>query len=134
MSDFTINFQNPWLLFLLIPALLCILIPFFRIPKKFRRTRNRVISVVLQSITAVLCVTLIAGIRFNYTIPNRENELMILVDMSDSSAEQEDGKDDYVQTILNVCDDGFKVGIVTFGLEPVYAAPLTYDTDGSALL
>lgn len=128
MSDFTINFQNPWLLFLLIPALLCILIPFFRIPKKFRRTRNRVISVVLQSITAVLCVTLIAGIRFNYTIPNRENELMILVDMSDSSAEQEDGKDDYVQTILNVCDDGFKVGIVTFGLEPVYAAPLTYDT------
>ena len=118
MSDFTINFQNPWLLFLLIPALLCILIPFFRIPKKFRRTRNRVISVVLQSITAVLCVTLIAGIRFNYTIPNRENELMILVDMSDSSAEQEDGKDDYVQTILNVCDDGFKVGTVALALEP----------------
>ena len=45
MSDFSIGFANPWLLFLLIPALLLTLIPFLRLPKKFRRTRNRVISV-----------------------------------------------------------------------------------------
>ena len=127
MNDFSITFQHPWLLLLIIPALLCTLIPFFLIPKKFRRTRNRVISVTLHSLAAALCVTLIAGISFLYTVPNRENELMILVDLSDSGNEQADEKDEYVQTVINLCGEGYKVGVVTFGLEPVYAAPLTYD-------
>ena len=127
MNDCSIPFQHPWLLLLIIPALLCTLIPFFLIPKKFRRTRNRVISVTLHSLAAALCVTLIAGISFLYTVPNRENELMILVDLSDSGNEQADEKDEYVQTVINLCGEGYKVGVVTFGLEPVYAAPLTYD-------
>lgn len=124
----SINFTNPWLLFLLIPALLCTLIPFFRIPKKFRRTRNRVISVTLHALAVTLCVTLIAGISFSYTVPNRENELLIVVDASDSGSEQSGARDDYVQTIVNLSDETYKIGIVTFGLDPVYAAPLSYDT------
>ena len=127
MSDFSIGFANPWLLFLLIPALLLTLIPFLRLPKKFRRTRNRVISVVLHALCVTLCVTLIAGISFSYTVPNRENELLIVVDASDSGSEQSDVRDDYIQSILNVCGKNDKIGIVTFGLEPVYAAPLSYD-------
>ena len=103
MSDFSIGFANPWLLFLLIPALLLTLIPFLRLPKKFRRTRNRVISVVLHALCVTLCVTLIAGISFSYTVPNRENELLIVVDASDSGSEQSDTRDDYIQSILNVC-------------------------------
>ena len=74
-----------------------------------------------------LCVTLIAGISFSYTVPNRENELLIVVDASDSGSEQSDVRDDYIQSILNVCGKNDKIGIVTFGLEPVYAAPLSYD-------
>lgn len=127
MSDFSIGFANPWLLFLLIPALLLTLIPFLRLPKKFRRTRNRVISVVLHTLCVTLCVTLIAGISFSYTVPNRENELLIVVDASDSGSEQSDTRDDYIQSIVNVCGKNDKIGIVTFGLEPVYAAPLSYD-------
>ncbi len=125
---FEIHFENPWLLLLLVPALLCTLIPFFLIPKKFRKTRNRVISVILHALAVTLCCTLIAGISFAYTVPNRENELLIVVDASDSGSEQADARDDYIQTILNLADDSEKVGIVTFGYDQVYAAPLSYDT------
>ncbi len=127
MSDFNFNFTNPWLLFLLIPALLITLIPFFRIPKKFRRTRNRVISVSLHVLTVIFCVALIAGLYFTFTIPNRENELIIVMDVSDSNTEQADQKEEYLQTIVNMCDENYKIGIVTFGYDSVYAAPLSYD-------
>ena len=128
MNDFSITFQHPWLLLLIIPALLCTLIPFFLIPKKFRRTRNRVISVTLHSLAAALCVTLIAGISFLYTVPNRENELLLVVDRSDSGSEQEELKEEYIQNVIGMCDVNYKVGIVTFGYDTVYAAPLSYDS------
>lgn len=128
MSNFTVNFSNPWLLFLLIPALLITLIPFFRIPKKFRRTRNRVISVSLHVLTVIFCVALIAGLYFTFTVPNRENELMVVMDVSDSNEEQAEKKEEYLQTIINMCDENYKIGIVTFGYDTVYAAPLSYDS------
>ena len=128
MSDLAIVFSNPWLLFLLIPALLCTLIPFFLIPARFRRSRNRVISVVLHSLAVTLCVLLIAGTSFTFTVPNRENELLLVVDRSDSGSEQEELKEKYIQNVIGMCDVNYKVGIVTFGYDTVYAAPLSYDS------
>ncbi len=131
MTDLKIVFSNPWLLFALIPALLLIFIPFFRIPKKFRGTRNRVISVTLHSLAAVLLVLLLAGMTLAFSVPNRENELLIVVDMSDSGSEQKDTRDEYIQTLINMSDDNYKVGIVTFGYDAVYAAPLAYGGQGT---
>lgn len=131
MTDFRIDFNNPWLLLLFIPVLLLIFIPFFRIPRRFRGTRNRVISVVLHTLASALCICLIAGVSFSFNVPNRENQLMIVVDASDSNAEQAAKKDEYVQNILNMCGEGYQVGIVKFGLNTVYAAPLSYDTRDS---
>ena len=128
MSDFRILFSNPWLLLLLIPALLIVFIPFFRIPAKFRGTRNRVISVSLHTLAVVLCTCLVAGISFSFNIPNRENELLIVVDASDSNEEQQDLKDTYIQDLVNMCGKNYRVGIITFGYDTVYAAPLSYDS------
>lgn len=129
MSDFTINFNNPWLLFALIPLLLITFIPFFRIPKKFRGTRNRVISVTLHTL-AIICITaLFAGLYFTFTVPNRENEILIVVDASDSNEERAEQKEDYVESVLRMTSDGFKVGVVKFGFDQVYAAELSYDID-----
>lgn len=127
MSDLAFHFSNPWLLFLIIPALALTLIPFFLIPKKFRNTRNRVISVTLHSLVAVFLVTIIAGLTITFTVPNRENELMIVIDSSDSNTESAEAKEEYMQNIINM-SSGYKVGIVTFGYDAVYAAPLSYDT------
>ncbi len=128
MSDFRILFSNPWLLLLLIPALLVVFIPFFRIPGKFRGTRNRMISVSLRALAVVLCTSLIAGISFSFTVPNHENEILIVVDASDSNKEQQDLKDTYIQNLINMCGKNYRVGIVTFGYDTVYAAPLSYDS------
>lgn len=125
MADFKILFQNPWLLLLIIPILILTLVPFFKIPKRFRRTRNRVISVTCHILAGMLCVALVAGIGFKFTVPNRENQIMLVVDCSDSNTEQKQLKEQYMQNVLNMCDDGVKVGVVTFGNNAIYAVELT---------
>ena len=128
ISNFRIEFSRPWFLLLLIPALFVTLFPYFRLAKKFRRNRNRVISTVTHAVAMTLCITLIAGITFSYDVPNRENELLVLVDLSDSSKEKEDAKGEFLQSVVNACDKNTKVGIVSFGTDTVYAAPLSYDS------
>lgn len=128
MSHFQIDFARPWLLLLLIPALALTLIPFFRLAKKFRRTRNRVISVVTHALAVTLCVLLVAGISFSYELPNKNNELLVLVDVSDSGSESAESRDDFVRTVIDACDKNYKVGVITFGYDTVYAAPLSSNT------
>lgn len=130
MTNFKIVFANAWFLLLLIPVLLLTLLPYFRMEKKYRRTRNRVVSVVLRCLVAVLVVSLVAGIGFNYDLPNDKNELMIVVDMSDSGKNTDEQRDDFVRTLIDQANDGIKVGVVTFGYDQVYAAPLSNDKDG----
>ena len=95
--------------------------------EKFRRSRNRVISLALHSIALILCVLLLAGMTFRYEVPNRENQLILLVDVSDSGAEVEEARNEFIRTVLNACDESCEVGIVTFGYGTVYAAPLSAD-------
>ncbi len=129
MTNFKIDFSHPWLLLLLIPAAAVILIPYLRLAKKYRCTRNRITSIVLHSIVMVLCVSVLAGMTFSYDVPNKENEVLLLVDMSFSNRESEDSKDEFIRTIIEECDSQFKLGVVTFGYDQVYAAELTNDTD-----
>ena len=132
MTNFSINFANPWFLLLLIPAVGLTLLPYFRLAKKYRRTRNRVVSIVLHLIIMVLSISVLAGITFEYDVPNAENEVILLVDSSDSgSIETEMKKDEFIQQVLDSSDSLFKVGIVTFGFDQVYASELSSDTSGS---
>lgn len=131
MTNFSVNFTNPWFLFLLIFAAVFTLIPYFRLAKKYRRTRNRVVSIVLHLIIMGLSVAVLAGITFEYDIPNDENEVILLVDVSDSGSEiTEQKKDEFIQQVLDASDSLFKVGIVTFGFDQVYAVQLSSNTDG----
>ena len=126
MSDFKIELEHPWLLLLLIPVLF---FSFSRFPaeQKYRRNRNRIISVVTHTPAMVLCVAMVAGMTFTYELPNRQNELIVLVDRSDSGTENESLRDDFLQDVINACDKNYKLGVVTFGYDTVYAAPLSYD-------
>ncbi|MBO7297681.1 MAG: VWA domain-containing protein [Clostridia bacterium] len=129
MSNFTVNFSNPWLLLLLIPALGLTLFSYFRLAKRYRCTRNRIVSIVLHLVVMLLCITTLAGISFSYDKPNTENEVLLLVDVSDSSDNSQQEKNEFIKTVIDECGSTVKVGVVTFGFEPVYAAPLTHDTD-----
>ena len=129
MTNFQIIFSEPLWLLLLIPALFFALFPFFRLAKKYRRNRNRVISVVLHCLILVLCVLLVAGIGFTYQIPNTDNEIILLVDVSHSSRESQKAKDEFVASAIEDKSSTMRMGIVTFGYDQVYAAPLNFDGD-----
>ena len=129
MKNFKIDFTNPWLLLLLIPAAFFTFLPYFRLAKKYRRTRNRVISVTLHAIIMVLSVCLLAGIGLSYDLPNANNELLLVVDVSYSGEKSQDVRDEFVRSVINEAGSGVKVGVVTFGYDQVYAVPLTTNTD-----
>jgi len=130
MTNFRIEFQYPWLLLLLVAAVIFTLLPYFRIKKRYRNTRNRIISMILHMLVSILAVTILAGMEFKYNLPNYENEIIILVDMSDSEESSAETRDLFVQDVISDSEfDGYNVGVVTFGFDQVYAAPLTTEID-----
>ncbi len=132
MHNFTIEFiRSPWWLLLLIPAFALTFFLYFRLPKRYRRTRNRIISMVLHLIVSVLCVFVLAGFNIKYQVDNLENEIILLIDVSETEQRTAESRDRFVQTVLEESAyDSFKVGIVTFGFDQKYVAPLTYDVGG----
>ena len=131
MLNFRIVFERPWLLLLLIPAIFFGVLPYFRSNKKYRRTRNRIASVVLHCTALVLGIFVLSGITLQYDLPNKENEVILLVDKSDSNEKSDDLKDAFVADVLKNTQSSFKIGVVTFGYDQVYAA--TLNTDANAV-
>ena len=129
MSNLSINFSNPWFLLLLLPAIAFALIPYFRMDKRYRKTRNRITSIVLHITVMVLSISVLAGITFEYDTPNEENEVIILVDTSESGAGKVDDKNDFIKNVIDNSDSMFKLGIVKFGYDQVYAVELTNNTE-----
>lgn len=129
MINLSLNYTRPWLLLILIPAALATLIPHFKVVKKYRRTRNRIISLVLHMLAMVISVNLLAGLTFKYEISNLNNEVILLVDTSESNADLRAEKDDFVKQILNVADREYKVGIVKFGYDQKYVSQLSSDME-----
>ncbi|MCD8208723.1 MAG: VWA domain-containing protein [Bacteroidales bacterium] len=130
MSNFSLNFSHPWLLFLLIPAVVLLVVGIMRVPRRYRNTRNRVVAVVLEAIVYFCVILVLSGLTFTYTTGNAENEIILLVDVTDTMDACADTRDRYVQEILYEGEsDGCRMGVVTFGFTQVYAAPLSSDAD-----
>ena len=122
--DFT---RSAWWLLLLIPAVVLTLIPYFRLSKKYRRTRNRIISIILHLTAMTLAIFVLAGIQFTYQDNNLENEIILLVDVSETGDQEEEQRDAFIERVLDEGRyDGYKIGIVTFGFTQQYAVCLLY--------
>lgn len=129
MKRIFIDFSHPWFLLILIPALFVVLFPYFRLAKKYRRTRNRVTAIVLQLIVMVLSVSVFAGMTVRAQTPNKSNEVLLVVDVSDTEEESRQARDHFVESILQTSRfDKFNVGIVTFGYTQKYVVPFTDKT------
>ena len=128
MTNFRIVYDRPWLLLLMIPAVLLALLPHFLTAKKYRRTRNRIVSLVAFLVASILAVNLLAGISFTYENPNENNELIVLVDVSESGETERGEKDALVESIVSISDGDYNVGVVKFGYGQVYAAEMTSNT------
>lgn len=125
MTNLRLEFAYPWLLLLLIPAFVLGLLPYFKLAKRYRRTRNRVTSVILHCIVMTLAILILSGLTFHYDLPNKDNELLLVVDTSYSSEKEREDKDAFVEQVLSKCGESYKVGVVKFGYDQVYAAELS---------
>lgn len=130
MRNLHLYFAYPWFLLLFILAFALTLIPYFKLAKRYRRTRNRITSMVLHLVVIVLSILAFAGLEFRYQIPNEKNEIILLVDVSDTEAWAKEKRENFIQEVLDDCKhDGFNVGIVTFGFDQEYAVPLTHEIE-----
>ena len=127
MQNFRINYSHPWLLLLLIPAIALTLFPYFKANKKYRKTRNRILSMVFHGLAITLAINLLAGITFSYEEPNLENELIILVDASDSNAASADAKDEFIESVISISDGKYRLGVVRYGHGYVLASEMSYE-------
>lgn len=126
MVRFKIHFTYPLLLLVFLLGLGITFLLYFRISKKYRRNRNRVTSLVLHLVVFALAVLTMAGTLFVMEIPNDENQIIILVDASDTEAQAEEARDAFIETVLSLGQyDGYSIGIVTFGYDQVYAVEMT---------
>ena len=129
MTNFTVKFSLPWLLLLIIPVTILALYPYFRLAKKYRRTRNRIISIALHLIILVMGISILSGISFAYDLPNKENEIILLVDASYSNLNNEKLKDEYVRDVIENGHKLFNMGIVAFGYTQYTVSEPTYETE-----
>ena len=128
MFNFKITCVHPWLWLLLIPAVALTLFTYFRVAKKYRRTRNRVVSMVMHLLVTVLCVSVLANVTLQYEVYNSENEIILVVDNSYSTQQQKEAKDEYVKDVVMMTDpNAFKIGIVSFGYDHKLVAGLSND-------
>ena len=128
MFNLKINCVHPWLWLLLIPAVALTLFTYFRVAKKYRRTRNRVVSMVMHLLVTVLCVAVLANVTLQYEVYNDQNEIILVVDNSYSTEQQKTSKDEYVKDVVMMTDpNAFKIGIVSFGYDYKLVADLSND-------
>ena len=126
MQNVKLHFSHPWLLLLLIPAVFFTLFSYFKLNKRYRCTRNRIVSIVLHLCIMFFAIFTLSGFVVRYQIPNEKNEIIILVDKSSSEDESQETIDSFVNEVLKEGRyEGFNMGIVTFGFDQRYVLPMT---------
>lgn len=126
MLSISVKFLYPYLLLLIPVFLIATLIQYLLINKKYRRTRNRIVSIICHILACVLAVFLLTGTEFVNTRTNTKNEILLLVDVSDTTEKMESQRDDLIENIIDQASyDNFNIGIVTFGYDQKYAVPFT---------
>lgn len=129
MSNININFENPWLLLLFIPVILLTIWPYFRLPKQNRRTRNRIVSMVLHIVVSALAIFVLAGMSFQASQVAIKKDVIIVVDTSKSNEQFTDQMNQFIQAVLDELPSDYNVGIVTFANGNVFAAQISNQAD-----
>lgn len=123
MNSISITFEHPHLLFLLIPAIAIIIIPFFLLPKVRRKNIRKILPVILHCIIAALVVLIAAGTRVVTT--TSEEVTALLIDLSDSTDKVRDRILSDTSALQEAVGESSPVSIVVFADETVKAANLT---------
>ena len=113
MSNIELRFERPWLFLLIIPAVLLILLPWLRMPKRRRNNLRRIMPVVIHGVMAILLVTLLTGFTVVKTTQNQA--IIILVDHSESTLSIRESLDQRATELQKTLKKDASVKTVVFG-------------------
>lgn len=117
----SISFVNPLLLLVAIPFFALVLIAFRIAIRKENKTRATVTSLILH-LLIVLAVTLgVAGLTYTGVIT--ETEVVVLVDLSDSTASKYAELEGYLDEVEDSMITNSSLAVVAFGKTPVLHTP-----------
>lgn len=125
MNNTKILFENAWVFLLLIPAIIIAFIPFLKLNKQSRRSKNRIPSMIIHIVVLLLITTVFSGFKIQKDNVISDENTLLLVDVSDSSSNSKYKIDNYVESILENYDYDKNVGIIVFGNECEYIAKLS---------
>ncbi len=108
-----ISFDNPYWLFLAIPLLVALLIPFFISVSKDNKNKGWIASLVIHIAIAV-CLTLSAAGLVHTTVMTR-TKVYVVADVSYSANKNLDTIDGHIAKIADSLPQNSKLGIVCFG-------------------
>lgn len=107
-----ISFDNPWLLFLLIPLLAAVLVPFFIAVRRDNANAHNITSAILHIIIC-LCITLtISGMSLETVVT--ETNVYVLADVSYSANYNLEDVQEKVNTVAGKLPRNSKMGVILF--------------------
>ena len=127
----SIQFEQPWFLLFLIPVVLLTLLPFFRLKRQYRRTRSRITSLVLRITALVIGVFVLSGMNIETKTIAKRDDIIILVDSSDSTNSSMDEINEQVKLIIDESNGEYDIGIITFANGNMYNVKLNNNVNTS---
>lgn len=117
-----ISFDNPYFLFIAIPLLALLLVPFFIVFRKKNRDKHVIASLILH-LLMILCVTLAAG-GLSATRIVTQTDVYVVADVSYSSQLNFDEIDGYISKVRGKLPKHSQMGVVCFGKDVIVHNPL----------
>lgn len=109
----SINFDNVYLLFLVIPLLAVFLTPFFLTVRKDNRNGHNIASMAMHVLMAVIIAFVLAGTSFVTVMT--ETRIYVLADVSYSARNRAEEVDEYISDLRKSLSRNYKLGVICFG-------------------
>ncbi len=108
-----ISFDRPYLLFLAIPLLLLVFIPFFLAIRRENKTKGAILSLILHVIIVGMLTFVAAGASVSSVIT--KTSVYVVADVSHSTTKNLDLIDSYIDEVEGKLPAGAKLGVIAFG-------------------
>ncbi|MDE6075717.1 MAG: VWA domain-containing protein, partial [Clostridia bacterium] len=109
----SINFDNPWLLFLALPLVALFAVPFFIAVRKDNVNGHNIASGIIHVVMALIIAFVAAGTSIVTTMT--ETDVYVLADVSYSATRNLDTVDDYISDLGKSLPNHSRMGVICFG-------------------
>ena len=125
----SVHIDRPYLFFLLIPAVILAIIPFFRLNKKRRFALKHIVPLIVHLLIIALLTTLVTGIKFVKTTSYTQGtQIMVVADVSDSNRDMQTEMNAYINSLYANADENTEIGVMLFSSDQVVYATKMGDT------